>query len=184
MIKTIISATFLVCSVLAAPHHFPQRSGWEWYDFFQGVAIGWYPPMITKVHDDDCFSNFFSYGVSLISFSAYFDKEFDIYDWKTWLTFIADLGVHGLSSYGTFSTCAKQLKLARADPDQNLATPSEILGINEENGFLSADTEASPKVGKGKWTGKESIIWILTIVLGVVSWYGEFESEYYFFALG
>ena len=117
MIKAIISATLLVCSVIAEPSHFPRTNGWGWYDFFQGMAIGWYPPMVTKVHDNDCWSNFFSYGVSMISFSAYFDKEFDVKNWKGWISLIADLGIHGLSTYTTVDTCVKQLKLVYVDPD-------------------------------------------------------------------
>ena len=116
----------------------------------------------------------------MISFHSYFDKKFDIKDWKSWVSMIPDLGIHGMNMEQAIGVCIKQLRLANADPDQNLLTPSEILGINES--FLSKDTEASPQVGK--WSGKESIFWILSLALGAVSWYGEFESEFYFYELG
>ena len=98
--------------------------------------IGWYPPLISKAHNNDCYSNFFSLGTSMFTFAAYFDKMFDINSAIGWIVIIGDLGVHGFSIYTTMDVCLKQLNMAKATPDQDLT-----------NNFLSKDKAKSPKVG-------------------------------------
>ena len=61
-------------------NNFPTR-GWELSDWFVGLTMGVYGPLVAYARDDDCFSAWFLWGTAAIEYNKYFDRKFNVKRW-------------------------------------------------------------------------------------------------------
>ena len=83
------------------------RTGWEYYDFMQGLILGAYSPLLGRANDGDCLSAMYDWGISN-NVSYYFDKPWRHYFYG-WLVLLLIIFLGGWSTYNATSTCIAQL---------------------------------------------------------------------------
>ena len=94
---------------------FPE-TGWGITDWALGVFIGVYGPLNARAREDDCFSAWYTWGVSTVELSDFFNKRFDNSFWRDYLELIIKLGQYGYETYLVPAICVPELEWNKANP--------------------------------------------------------------------
>jgi len=82
---------------------------WEITDWYAGVIIGFYEPLISRAYDHDCFSAMFVWGVSIIPMHTYFDKGFPLKTFVDWISLLLPIAIKVYDTYDASDRCVNQL---------------------------------------------------------------------------
>ena len=135
--------------------------------------MGAYGPLNAYARDQDCYSAWYSWGVSAIEFSIWFDAPFEGTAGE-WIAILIKMGVTGVLTFDVPYICIKELNKNKKDP------------WHDNFGFLTNDISL-PIIGAAsdnddfiKWTVFQSI----TLFLVVWQLYGYWVSGFYYWGLG
>ena len=91
-VVTIAAAAADISSTSSAPEAKSPKVGnkgtpfptdfWGVSDWIIGLVTGGYGPIVTRTRENDCFTNWYRWGISTIEFSNFFAVPFDIKNWK------------------------------------------------------------------------------------------------------
>ena len=73
-----------------------------------GAFIGFYEPLIARAYDNDCFASLFSYGISSIGMSSYFDTGKELKTFLNWMSLLLPSSLKVYDTYSTLNVCIRQ----------------------------------------------------------------------------
>ena len=154
-------------------NNFPNK-GWEISDWFVGLVMGGYGPLVAMARDDDCFSSWYSWGLATIEFARYFDRNFDINSWTNWVGFWITMTIFFFKNWALVANCKEELEYAKESK------------WHENFGFLAdINIPKVPKVMAYSRNSTSFTVWqIIGLILGAMSLYSYWQSEYWFWGLG
>ena len=77
-------------------------------DWYIGFFIGTYEPLISRAYDNDCYASLFSYGISSISLSSYFDTGKELKNFLNWLSLLLPSSLKAYDTYKVINVCIRQ----------------------------------------------------------------------------
>ena len=80
---------------------------WEVVDWYTGLFIGFYEPLIARAYDNDCYSALFGFGVNIIIHSSYFDTGKLLNTVKQWMGLLLPVILSFVDTYNVLSVCVK-----------------------------------------------------------------------------
>ena len=147
---------------------------WGVVDWSAGFIMGSYIPLLkmSSPKPGNCFAYFFNWGVGHIEFASYFNKEFDINYYGSWLGLGLKMLLTVYDTYKTTYYCLKELAYSKE--------------VAEEPVFEEWKSFDVPTVGAE--AGKLDIEGIVMtfVTLGITGYkiYKYYKSEYYYWGFG
>ena len=116
---------------------------WEVVDWYVGAFIGFYEPIIARAYDDDCYSSLFTYGISAIWMSSYFDTGKELNSFLTWMSLLLPASLKIYDTYSVLDVCARQyIEIGKLLHFKDFRTDDELDG-----------EEYLPELSKSEETG-------------------------------
>ena len=149
--------------------HFPVDP-WGISDWVLGVTMGVYGPLTARARGDDCFSAWYTWGVSSIELSNFFNKAFDINSYSDWLGLFIKLLFYGYDTYNVPAICVPELDWNKKNP------------WHQNYGFLAKNIPIVKGMNNDEieWT----VVMCFKLALGVLATYTYWMSEFYYWGLG